>query len=245
MKLIGNKILITGVAKGGIGEAFMENIIDSNEIVISSLHMTKTRYPNVKSLKADCTEQNDVDKLEMFINDEMGGLNMLVNCIGGSLKSMDPLSVDKDFFEKVISVNLTTSFLLTQMAARLMINGGSIVHIVSSSAFEPEIKKMPYGISKAGQVYMIKSMAKVLAKKNIRINGVSPTYVYTARHEKEIKEESELSGNTIDQIKSKKLQKQLLQSPLLPDDLNEMIMFALTSQIMTGNILHATLGRIL
>ena len=122
--------------------------------------------------------------------------------------------------------------------------GGNIVHIVSSSAFEPEINKMPYSIAKAGQVQLIRSMAVALAPDNIIINGVSPTYVFTNRHNRDLQKLAVTQKISLESLKEKKTRKQLIKNALMPDDLTKMIEFAATTQIMTGKIIHATLGRI-
>jgi len=241
------RVLITGAAEGGIGEAVLKKIIQQeNTVIVSSINMTSNRFPGIPSLAVDCTKDKNIQNLENFINETMGGIDCLINCIGGSLKSIDPLEIDEDFFHQVLSINLTSAFLLSQMAARFMKKkGGSIVHIVSSSAFEPEIKKMPYGIAKAGLAHMIRSFAVYLAPFNIRINGVSPTYVFTSRHEGELQNASKGSKNAYDELKVNRISKQLLQKPLFPEDLVDMIEFAAVSPIMTGKILDATLGRII
>ncbi|WP_455142290.1 SDR family oxidoreductase [Candidatus Hodarchaeum mangrovi] len=241
------RVVITGAAKGGIGEAVLKKIsTQNNTIIVSSKNISSNRFPGFHSLAVDCTKERNIRNLENFIKETMGGMDCLINCIGGSLRSINPLEVTEDFFQQVLSLNLTSAFLLSQMATRLMNKmGGSVVHIVSSSAFEPEIKKMPYGIAKAGLAYLIRSFAVYLAPFNIRINGVSPTYVFTSRHIEELQNTSQDSISSYDELKAKKISKQLLQKPLLPEDLLDMIEFAAVSPIMTGKILHATLGRII
>ncbi|MFX1284816.1 MAG: SDR family NAD(P)-dependent oxidoreductase [Promethearchaeota archaeon] len=238
------KILVTGVAVGGIGEAIMRKLSNqNNEVLISSLNMINDRFPGINNIAADCTTEEGIRKVKKWVQTKIGSIDILINNIGGSLASKNPLEVDASFFNRVINVNLTSAFLLTRMAAELMIEGGAIVHIVSSAAYEPSLDKMPYGVAKAGLVYLIRTMARVLAPK-IRINGVSPTYVFTDRHNRELEKKSMDNGTTIEVLSSKLISKQLLNYPLLPKDLNEMIEFAATTPLMTGKILDASLGRI-
>lgn len=238
------KILITGVAIGGIGEAIMRKLSNqNNNILITSLNMSNERFPNIKNFSVDCTSEEGINKLKKWILTEVGAIDVLINAIGGSLASKNIFKVSASFFNRVLSVNLTSAFLLSRIAPEIMPEGGAIVHIVSSSAYEPSITKMPYGVAKAGLVYLIRSMAQVLAPK-IRINGVSPTYVFTKRHEEELKKEAIDTGIPIEELTSKRIAKQLLNYPLVPEDLNEMIEFAATTKLMTGKILDASLGRI-
>jgi len=243
LKISNKKILITGVALGGIGEAIMNKLLtQQNQVLITSLNMTPERFSGVKCIAADCTTEEGIERLEKWIKDEVETIDILINTIGGSLASKHPLELDSVFLNRVISVNLTSAVLLTQMGTRVM-NQGSIVHIVSTSAYEPSLKKISYGVAKAGLVYYIRSIAQTLAPK-IRINGVSPTYVFTRRHNRELEEKSEKSGVPFEQLASDRYSKQLLKQPLLPEDLNEMIEFTALSPLMTGKILDASLGRI-
>ncbi len=242
--IIENKrVLITGAAIGGIGEAIMKKLtLQNNRVLVTSLNMSSDRFPDIKSISADCTRENEIHKLENWVKSEVGSIDVLINAIGGSLASKKPLEIDSNFFNEVISVNLTSAVLLTQMATKLM-KTGSIVHIVSTSAFEASLNKMSYGIAKAGLVYYIRSMAQVLAP-NIRINGVSPTYVFTERHNRELKQKAVKTGVSLEKLISDRIVKQLLREPLQPENLNEMIEFAATTPLMTGRILDASLGRI-
>ena len=244
MRLENKNILITGVAKGGIGEALLQELMENNNLIIVSKNLSSERFPEVQGFKIDCTKELEINKLEDHISNTIGTLDILINCVGGSLGSRSIESIDQAFFEEVLAVNLTSAFLLTQMASRLLENGGSIVHIVSSSAFEPEINKIPYSVAKAGLVHLIRIMAISLAPRNIRINGVSPTYVFTDRHKEELRVKAEKEGIMYNESISQKIKKQLLKTPLLPENLVEMVKFAATTEIMTGKVLHATLGRI-
>jgi NAD(P)-dependent dehydrogenase (short-subunit alcohol dehydrogenase family) len=243
--IIQNKrVLITGVAVGGIGEAIMRKISNQkNEVLINSLNMSNDRFPDIKSISADCTTEEGIKKLKRWVQNEIGSIDILINAIGGSLASKNPLEVDASFFNLVLSVNLTSAFLLSRMATELMPEGGVIVHVVSSSAYEPSFDKMPYGVAKAGLVYLIRSMAHILAPK-IRINGVSPAYVFTERHKRELEKKAVDSSTTVEALSSTMISKQLLDYPLLPEDLNEMIEFAASTPLMTGKVLDASLGRI-
>ena len=187
------RILITGVALGGIGEAIMNKLIkQDNKVLITSLNMSKDRFPGIKSCSADCTTEEGVNRLKDWVKTESGSIDIIINAIGGSLDSKNPLEINPAFFNRVINVNLTSAILLTQMATKVM-TIGAIVHIVSSSAYEASLDKLSYGVAKAGLSYYIRSMAQVLAPE-IRINGVSPTYVFTDRHNRELWKKSEKTG---------------------------------------------------
>jgi 3-oxoacyl-[acyl-carrier protein] reductase len=240
-------ILITGAAKGGIGEAVANYYAANNKIIVSSKNMTSDRIPTANlAIAADCITEEGVKHLEEEILKKYNNIDILINCIGGSLGDTEFEKTSLEFFEKVIKLNLTSSFLLSQMASRLMKKAeeGWITHIVSSSGFQPEIKKLPYAVAKAGQTHLIKSLALVLAPKII-VNGVSPTYVYTDRHLNEIKAKAEKKGITEEEVMKSYVSKQIVPNYLYPDDLIEFIDLSISTKVMTGKILHATGGRVL
>jgi len=246
--VVNNKIiLITGAAVGGIGEAVANYYADNNEIIVSSKNMTPDRISSTNlAIAADCMTEEGIKYLETEILKKYNKIDVLINCIGGSLGNSEFEEITLEFFEKVISLNLTSSFLLSQMASRLMSNveKGWITHIVSSSGFQPEVKKIPYAVAKAGQVHLIRSLALVLAPKII-VNGVSPTYVYTDRHLAEIKTKAEETNVSEKEIMENYVSKQIVPNYLYPDDLIEFIDLSITTKVMTGKILHATGGRVL
>ena len=70
------------------------------------------------------------------------------------------------------------------------------------------------------------------------------TYVFTDRHKRELEKKAVDTRTTVEALSSIMISKQLLNYPLLPEDLNEMIEFAATTPLMTGKVLDASLGRI-
>ena len=84
--------------------------------------------------------------------------------------------IDEASWERVIRVNLTAPFLLSQAAGRVMKEngGGSIIHIASIGAHFNDGPFFPYDTSKAGLLGLSRCMAVRLAEYGIRSNVVSP-----------------------------------------------------------------------
>ena len=86
-------------------------------------------------------------------------------------------------WKKVIDINLTGVFLTAQAAGKVMLKqgSGSIINTASMSAHIVNVPQpqCAYNASKAGVIMLTKSMAVEWAKKNVRVNSISPGYIGT------------------------------------------------------------------
>ena len=82
-------------------------------------------------------------------------------------------------WQKVIDVNLSSTFLLTKYAIKKMLknNSGRVINITSIVGHTGNIGQSNYAASKAGIIGMSKSLSIEYAKKNITINCVSPGFI--------------------------------------------------------------------
>ncbi|KYC46808.1 MAG: 3-ketoacyl-(acyl-carrier-protein) reductase [Candidatus Methanofastidiosum methylothiophilum] len=117
------------------------------------------------------------------------------------------------------------------------------MHFVSSSSKDVSHNKAPYGIAKAGLEALIKYSAYEAAKYNIKVNGISPTYVFTERHEKEIELESRRTNKTKEEIEEKIMAGQLLKRKLYPQDIFPLVDLLINTEVITGKIYECTLGK--
>ena len=177
------KILITG-ASGGIGAELVKKFVSLGGNVIGSgtktekLDKLKKEFPNIKVKKFDISDHT---RIEEFIDDvslELGGLDILINNAGINKDSLS-LRMKDDEWKKVIDVNLTSTFLLTKNAIKVMLKNkyGRIVNITSVVGHTGNLGQSNYSASKSGIIGMSKSLAIEYAKKNITINCVSPGFI--------------------------------------------------------------------
>ena len=123
--------------------------------------------------------------------------------------------------------------------------GGNIVHFVSSSAKNIAPGKAPYGIAKAGLAHLLQYAASECGDYNIKVNGISPTYVFTPRHEREIEKKIRDTGKSRDAIVNEIISRQLIKKLLYPKDLTEVTELLATTDCITGQIYNCCLGEIL
>ncbi len=113
--------------------------------------------------------------------DELGGLDVLVNCAGtgSAQKAMD---MDFDTWRHVLAVDLDGAFLCSQRAAAHMIaagTGGRIINITSVHEHVPRVGAAPYCAAKAGLGALTKVLALELAEHDITVNSVAPGEIST------------------------------------------------------------------
>lgn len=132
---------------------------------------------------ADVACEDDVARVFAFIEQQVGGLDVLVNnaChLGLGYRFLDmPIS----FFDEVLAVNLRGYALCAQYAARQMAarGGGAIVNIGSNTAQRALRDRAAYIASKGGVESLTRAIAVELAEYRIRVNCVIPGYINTER----------------------------------------------------------------
>ncbi|MEV4313899.1 SDR family oxidoreductase [Actinocrispum sp. NPDC049592] len=115
------------------------------------------------------------------VADELGGLDVLVNC-SGTGSSQAVMDMDFDTWRHVLSVDLDGAFLCSQRAARHMIDagrGGRIINITSVHEHAPRVGAAPYCAAKAGLGMLTKVLALELAEHAITVNSVAPGEIST------------------------------------------------------------------
>lgn len=119
------------------------------------------------------------EKLVQTALRKFGHLDLVVNNAGFQRTYEDIADVPEDEFERGFRTNVFGTFFLSQAAAAVLPEGGVILNTCSIQAYEPSPNLLGYSPTKAALVNLTKGMAKALAKKQIRVNGVAPGPVWT------------------------------------------------------------------
>jgi 2-deoxy-D-gluconate 3-dehydrogenase len=112
---------------------------------------------------------------------EFGQLDILINN-AGTIRRAPAVDYSEEDWATVIEVNLSSVFRLSQLAGRVMINGGKggkIVNIASLLAFQGGITVPAYAASKGGVAQLTKALANEWAKHRINVNAIAPGYMRT------------------------------------------------------------------
>lgn len=124
----------------------------------------------------DQSRPADVARVFEEIAERYGRLDVMVNSAALLIKT-DLLDVSVEEWQRVIDVNLTGPFMLTQHAARFMIQretAGTIINIGDNSGLNPWPAHPHASVSKAGLIMLTQVAALALAPHHIRVNCVVP-----------------------------------------------------------------------
>ena len=196
-------IILTG-ATGGIGSSILEKLYNHGAKIIATgtnqekLDKINNKYENVKVKKFDILDHSS---LENFINecndDFQNKIDILINNAGITKDNLS-IRMSEDEWNKVININLTSTFLLCKNTIKKMLKNknGKIINITSVVGHTGNIGQANYAASKAGLIGMSKSLALEYGKKNIKINCVSPGFIKSEMTDK-------INDNFKEQLKNK------------------------------------------
>lgn len=193
LNLKGKTAIVTGGTRGlgkaislalaGEGVNIVVNYISRSKTADETLKEIKDKYDvGAVSIKADISTEAGAKALIGLADKEFGGADLLVNNAG-----ICPIRMIKDTplkeWEDTIRINLTGVFLTCKEMVNSLIDrgvGGKIVNIASQAAYNGSSRgKTPYSASKGGVVSFTTSLAKEVAKYDIRVNAVAPGMMYT------------------------------------------------------------------
>lgn len=128
------------------------------------------------ALQADVTEAEAVRSMVEATTGELGGLDILVNNVGGFTRRVPPHELDEPLWHEVLDRNLTSAFLVSKAAAEAMKarGGGAIVNMGSAATDRPYPENLAYDAAKAGVVSLTESLSVYLAPHGIRVNAIAP-----------------------------------------------------------------------
>ena len=233
-------IIVTG-ASGGIGSSIIKKLNEFGANILASgtkiekLNELKKNYQKIKILNFDISQSNKIEEfIESATKELGGGLDCIINNAGITQDNL-AIRMSLEEWQKVIDINLTSTFLMSKFAIKKMLKNksGKIVNITSVVGHTGNLGQANYTASKAGIIAMSKSLAIEYAKKNINVNCISPGFIKTAMTDKI---EEKFKEIIISKIPSARLGE--------PDDIANAVLFLSSSQsnYINGETIHVNGG---
>ena len=127
-------------------------------------------------IECDVTQPQQVEAMMKQIQDQRGGLDILVNN-SGVIRDRTIKKMSLNEFENVIRVNLIGTFTVTQKAVAILRNGGRVINMSSVSGQMGLFGQANYSSSKAAIIALTKVSAREFARQNITVNAIAPGFI--------------------------------------------------------------------
>jgi NAD(P)-dependent dehydrogenase (short-subunit alcohol dehydrogenase family) len=189
-RLAGRKALITG-GDSGMGRAaaiayaregadvainyFPTEEPDAREVIELIKDAGRTGIP----IPGDLREEAFCRHLVAEAVQKLGGLDILVCNAGRQQSKPSILEITTEDFDATMKTNLYAPFWIIKAALPHLQAGACIIGTTSEQAYDPSPDLYDYAQTKAATMNYIKSLAKQLAVKGIRVNGVAPGPIWT------------------------------------------------------------------
>ena len=233
-------IILTG-ATGGIGSEILNKLIKCNANVIATgtneekLNKLKKNFPNIIIKKFDISNHSLIESFIDECNKDFNNkIDVLINNAGITKDNLS-IRMKDDEWNKVIEINLTSTFLMTKNTIKKMLKNknGKIINITSVVAHTGNLGQSNYAASKAGIVGMSKSLAIEYGKKNIKINCISPGFI-----------KSDMTDKINEDYIQKLREKISLDKFGIPEDVANAVIFLSSSMsdYITGETIHVNGG---
>jgi NAD(P)-dependent dehydrogenase (short-subunit alcohol dehydrogenase family) len=181
----GDAVIVTGAA-GGIGAATVENLVNQGifvfavdrnaEALTKILASIDPKGALTQAIAIDVTSEKECQEVCGIAKKKGIRVKGLVNNAAVGAFNMSVESTSFEDWQRIISINLTSLYLMAKYALPLIrsAGGGAVVNISSIHAYATSTGVAPYAAAKGGVLTLTKTMALDLAPDNIRVVCIIP-----------------------------------------------------------------------
>ena len=178
----GKRVLVTGGTKG-IGAAVVKRLAAGGAAVLTTARSVPATVSSDHFIQADVSTRDGCDRVIKAALDRFGGLDILINSVGGSTTpSGGALVLTEDHWQQTLDLNLLSAVRLDRGFLPSMLNQGSgvIIHVSSIQRILPlHEATLAYAAAKAALSNYSKGLSKEMSPRGIRVNSVAPGYTET------------------------------------------------------------------
>lgn len=236
-ELTGKRALVTGGTQG-IGEAIVKRLRQSGAKVITTARTLPDEFPSPDLfIPSDLSTPDGLDKVVKEVLVRFGGLDVLINNVGGtSAPSGGALVLTDDHWQQAFNDNLLVAVRLDRAFLPQMLeqHSGVIVHISSIQRTLPlHDATLAYAAAKAALTNYSKGLSNQVAPEGVRVLTVAPGFIETKAAERLIKRLAENAGTDLDTARQG-LMDSLggipMQRPGRPEEVAELVAFLVSDR---------------
>jgi NAD(P)-dependent dehydrogenase (short-subunit alcohol dehydrogenase family) len=189
-RLMGRKALITG-GDSGIGRAVA--IAFAREGADVAINYFPTEVPDAREviqliedagrwgvpIPGDLRDRDFCQRLVTEAVEKLGGLDIVVCNAGRQQSQQSILDISDEEFDSTMKTNIYAPFYIIKAALPHLGEGSCIIATTSEQAYDPSPDLYDYAQTKAATMNYVKSLAKQLGGRGIRVNGVAPGPIWT------------------------------------------------------------------
>jgi NAD(P)-dependent dehydrogenase (short-subunit alcohol dehydrogenase family) len=233
----GNRVLVTGGTQG-MGAAIVRRLAAAGASVATTARSPKTGDQAAELfVQADISTRDGVDNVVRAVQDRLGGIDILINNVGGSnAPSGGALVLSDDDWQETMNANLYAAVRLDRafLPGMLKQASGVILHISSIQRRLPLFEAtLAYAAAKAALTTYSKGLAKEVGPKGVRVNTIAPGFIETDAARRLIVRLAEKSG-TDEATARQELMKSLggipIGRPGRPEEVAELVAFLVSDR---------------